>query len=50
MAYRRHLDARPDENAGEGELEYWLAPAVVVEGAAGDRGYDGVDLVWRHRY
>jgi len=50
LAYRQHLDARPDENTGEGEIEYWLSRRVVVEGTAGDRGYNGVDLLWRMRY
>lgn len=50
LAYRQHLEARPDENAGEGEVEYWLGRRVVVEGTAGDRGYNGLDLLWRMRY
>jgi autotransporter translocation and assembly factor TamB len=50
LAYRRHLEARPDENAGEGELEYWLGKRVVVEGVVGDRNRDSVDLLWRKRY
>jgi len=50
VAYRRHLETRPDENTGEGEVEYWLSRRIVLEGTAGDRGYDGVDLLWRLRY
>jgi autotransporter translocation and assembly factor TamB len=50
LAYRRHLEARPDENTGEGELEYWLSRRVVLEAVAGDRGYHGLDLLWRRRY
>jgi autotransporter translocation and assembly factor TamB len=50
LAYRRHLTARPDENTGEGELQYWLSRRVVIEGVVGDRGYSGVDLLWRRRY
>jgi autotransporter translocation and assembly factor TamB len=50
LAYRRHLAARYDENTGEGQLEYWLSRRVSVEGTAGDRGYAGVDLLWRKRY
>jgi len=50
VAYRRRIEARPDENAGEGEIEYWLGKRVVVEGVIGDRGYNGVDLLWRRRY
>lgn len=50
LAYRRHLEARPDENANESDLEYWLTHHLSVEGTAGDRGYDGIDLLWRTRY
>ncbi|HEY5924329.1 MAG TPA: translocation/assembly module TamB domain-containing protein, partial [Kofleriaceae bacterium] len=50
LAYRRHLEARPDENAGEGEVEYWIAKRVVVEGVVGDRGVNGADLLWRRRW
>jgi autotransporter translocation and assembly factor TamB len=50
IAYRRHLEARPDENTGEGEIEYWLSRRVVLEGVVGDRGYNGIDLLWRKRY
>ena len=50
VAYRRHLEARPDENTGEGEAEYWLSRRVMVEAVVGDRGYNGIDLLWRKRY
>ncbi|MDB4961372.1 MAG: hypothetical protein JWP01_1371 [Myxococcales bacterium] len=50
VAYRRRLEARPDENAGEGEVEYWLSRRVMLEGVIGDRGYNGIDLLWRKRY
>lgn len=50
VAYRRRIEARPDENTGEGEIEYWLTRRLVVEGVVGDRGYNGVDLLWRRRY
>jgi len=50
VAYRRHLEARPDENTGEGEAEYWLSRRVMVEAVVGDRGYHGIDLLWRKRY
>ncbi len=50
LAYRRRLEARPDENAGEGELEYWLSRRIVIEGVVGDRNRDSVDLLWRKRY
>ena len=47
---RRRLDARPDENTGEGQLEYWLTRRIMVEGTAGDRGVSGLDMLWRRRY
>ena len=50
LAYRRRLEARPDEISGEGQLEYWLSRRVVVEATAGDRGHHGLDLLWRRRY
>jgi autotransporter translocation and assembly factor TamB len=50
VSYRRHLEARPDENAGEGEAEYWLSRRVMLEAVVGDRGYNGIDLLWRKRY
>ena len=50
LAWREHLEARPDENAGEGEIEYWLRQRLVLQGTVGDRGYDGVDLLWRRRW
>jgi TamB, inner membrane protein subunit of TAM complex len=50
VAYRRRIEARPDENAGEGEVEYYLTRRIVLEGIVGDRGYNGVDLLWRRRY
>lgn len=50
LAYRQHIDALPDENDGEAELEYWVSRRVTIQGNAGDRGYDGIDLLWRKRY
>ncbi len=50
LAYRQRLEARPDENSGEGELEYWLSRRVVIEAVVGDRNKDSVDLLWRKRY
>ncbi len=44
------LRARADENTGEAEAEYWLTRRVMVEGTLGDRGYSGLDLLWRKRY
>jgi autotransporter translocation and assembly factor TamB len=50
FAFRQRIDARPDENSGEGTLEYWLNQQLKVQGTAGDRGYDGVDVLWRKRF
>ena len=50
LAYRQHLAARPDENTGEGEIEYWIQRRLVVEGVVGDRGVNGVDMLWRRRW
>ncbi len=50
VAYRRRLEARPDENAGEGELEYYLGKRVLLEATVGDRGYHGADLLWLRRW
>jgi translocation and assembly module TamB len=50
VAYRRHLEARPDENTGEGQAQYWLSRRVMVEAVVGDRGNNGIDLLWRKRY
>jgi translocation and assembly module TamB len=50
LAYRRHLEARPDENTGEGEVEYWLQRRLVLEGVVGDRGVNGLDMLWRRRW
>ena len=50
LAYRQRLSARPDENTGEGEIEYWLTKRLVIEATAGNRNVDGLDLLWRKRY
>jgi hypothetical protein len=50
VAYRRRFEARTDENTGEAQAEYWISPRVMVEGVIGDRGYSGLDLLWRKRY
>lgn len=50
VAYRRRLDARTDENAGEGEVEYWLRPDILVEATVGDRGHHDADLLWLKRW
>jgi TamB, inner membrane protein subunit of TAM complex/Domain of Unknown Function (DUF748) len=50
LAYKQHLAARPDENSSEGNLEYWMTRRLMLDGTAGDRGYNGLDLLWRKRY
>ena len=50
VAYNHRLAARLDENSAEGEVEVWLSRRLVVEGVVGDRGYNGVDLLWRKRF
>nr|HEX4317217.1 translocation/assembly module TamB domain-containing protein [Kofleriaceae bacterium] len=50
FSFRQHLDARPDENSDEGTLEWWLTHRLEVEATAGDRNFDGVDMLWRRRF
>jgi autotransporter translocation and assembly factor TamB len=50
LAYRHRLEARPDENSAEGEIEYWIRRRLVLQGTVGDRGYNGLDLLWRRRW
>jgi hypothetical protein len=46
----QHVSPRPDENSSEGTLEYWFTRTLELETTAGDRNFDGVDLLWRKRY
>ncbi|HEX4453923.1 MAG TPA: translocation/assembly module TamB domain-containing protein, partial [Kofleriaceae bacterium] len=48
--FTEHPEARPDENDEEGTLEYWITHRLELQVTAGDRNYDGVDMLWRHRY
>lgn len=50
VAYRRRLDARPDENTGEGQIEYWMTRRIMLEAVIGNRGVSGADILWRRRY
>ena len=45
-----HPEARPDENEEEGTLEWWFTHRLELQVTAGDRNYDGVDMLWRRRY
>jgi hypothetical protein len=49
-AYKNRLSPLPAENASEAAIEYWIRTRFVVQGTVGDRGYDGVDLLWRRRW
>jgi hypothetical protein len=50
FSFTQHLSPRPDENSAEGTLEYWFTRRLELETTAGDRNFDGVDLLWRKRY
>ncbi|HEV7554730.1 MAG TPA: translocation/assembly module TamB domain-containing protein, partial [Kofleriaceae bacterium] len=50
LGFRKHVDSRPDENTGELSIEYYLKQSILLDVTAGDREYDGLDLLWRHRY
>ncbi len=51
VAYRRRLESpRPDQNAGEAELQYWLGRNLLLQGSVGDRGVHGIDLLWLRRW
>ncbi|MCX5745090.1 MAG: translocation/assembly module TamB domain-containing protein [Proteobacteria bacterium] len=50
IAYKPHLEAKPDENSNEAHVEYYLRHDVYLEGNAGDRSHHGLDLLWRHRW
>jgi hypothetical protein len=48
--FTEHPEARPDENEEEGTLEWWFTHRLELQVTAGDRNYDGVDMLWRRRY
>ncbi|HEY4243510.1 MAG TPA: translocation/assembly module TamB domain-containing protein [Kofleriaceae bacterium] len=50
FSFTQHIDALPDENDEEGTLEYWFTRHTELQGTVGDRGYDGLDLIWRKRF
>jgi hypothetical protein len=50
FSFTQHLSPMPDENSSEGTLEYWFTRRLELETTAGDRNFDGVDLLWRKRY
>ncbi len=50
VTYEGRIDSRPDENGNQGKVEYYWKPNRTVELTGGDRGYFGLDLLWRHRW
>jgi hypothetical protein len=50
IAYRQHLQPRPDENNGDVQLQVRMGRELLLQGTGGDRGYYGADLLWRHRW
>ncbi|HEY4242285.1 MAG TPA: translocation/assembly module TamB domain-containing protein [Kofleriaceae bacterium] len=50
IAYQAHVDARVDENANEGLLQYYFARKWSLDLSGGDRNYDGLDILWRTRW
>jgi hypothetical protein len=47
---RYHPEARVDENANEVIGEYHFGRHMMLSGNAGDRGYDGGDLLWSYHW
>ena len=50
VAFKRRIEARPNENVNEGQGQYYLRRDVYVEVVGGDAGSGGVDLLWRRRW
>jgi len=50
VTWRSRVDARQDENTGEGSLEYWLSRRLMLDGVVGNRGIHGLDILWRRRW
>jgi len=50
VTFEQRIDSRPDENSGEGKVEYYWKPNRALELTGGDRGFFGLDLLWRHRW
>ncbi|HEX2687654.1 MAG TPA: translocation/assembly module TamB domain-containing protein, partial [Kofleriaceae bacterium] len=50
LAYRQHLEALPDENTNDVQVQYRFGRKVLIEGTGGDRGHYGADFLWRHRW
>lgn len=50
IAYKRRLAALPNENADEGQAQYYLSKEVYLEGVGGSSNIIGADLLWRRRW
>jgi translocation and assembly module TamB len=50
LAFRQRLETRPDQNTVEGSIEWWFRRSLMLEAVIGDRGVDGLDLLWRRRW
>ncbi len=46
----RRIDARPDENATDVRVEWYVSPRTVVEANGGDRLFFGLDVLRRWRW
>ena len=47
---KRKIDARPDENVNDINVQYYLKRDWIFELSGGDRNYNGTDLLWRKRW
>lgn len=50
LAFKSRLEARPDENSGDLQLQWYFRREWLIEGIGGDRNHNGVDLLWRRRW
>lgn len=50
LSYKQRLEARYDENSGEGAVEWHFRPSWELDLSGGDRNYYGGDLLWRRRW
>lgn len=50
LAFKSRLEARPDENSGDLQLQWYFRREWLIEGVGGDRNHNGIDLLWRRRW
>ncbi len=50
LSYKQRMDARYDENSGEGAAEWHFRPNWELDVTAGDRNIHGGDVLWRRRW